>query len=384
MSIPVEKTLEEVRTDIYGDVNEVQDEYASQGFLPVRLNLNKGVVRGIIEIFSRGIHQVYTFLASILSQAFPFGSTDEWLDMHCAQVDVTRKPASKALGVVYFMRAGSTGNVAIAAGRVMRTLTDGQGNVYRFVTTEDVVLPDGATEVSAAAEAEEYGQASNVSAGQISEIVTTIPGVDSVENRTDWLTSEGADKEDNNSLEYRYELKWKSNNGVTKYAYEEWALDVTGVVAAKIGDNHPRGQGTVDVVVKGTAGVPTQALIDSVDAAVAQEIPINDDVLVKGPTPVTVDIDAELELIYGDPAGIIAGAEERIDALFIKSSVIEDIDEIKIGEDLTLDRLRFVLMAIPGVKKINWTAPAADTQIAEDGLAVRGTLNITTVWATEE
>lgn len=62
----------------------------------------------------------------------------------------------------------------------------------------------------------------------------------------------------------RYRLQWAANNGCTKYAYKAWALSVPGVSSVEILDQHPRGQGTVDVVVRGSAVLPTEALLERV------------------------------------------------------------------------------------------------------------------------
>ncbi|MBI4621032.1 MAG: baseplate J/gp47 family protein [Desulfobacterales bacterium] len=384
MSIPISKTLDEIRTELYDRINDVQDEYAAKGWLPNRLSLNKGVARGLIEIWAWGLYQLYQFLMTIFSQAFPETATGLWLDLHCSMVDVSRKATTKAKGNVWFMRTGSTGNVSIPAGRIVKTKPDGEGNIYRFVTTESAVLPDGGTEVSVAVESEEYGQGANVTAGQISEISTTIPGVDSVENRSDWLESEGADAETDDRLRERYSLKWMENNGVTKYAYMSWALGVTGVVAVKIADQHPRGQGTVDIIIKGTAGIPTQDLLDSVETVIAGKAPINDDYLVKAPTGLNVTIDAELELVSGSESGILADAENRLRAMFEDPSPVPDVNPLQIGEDLTMDRLVSVIMAVEGIKKINWTSPIADIQVDDDDLAVLNSLNLTATWSSEE
>ncbi len=47
-------------------------------------------------------------------------------------------------------------------------------------------------------------------------------------------------------------------------------------------DQHPRGQGTVDVIVRGSAGVPTQTVVDAVAAVIEQHRHQNDDVAVGG------------------------------------------------------------------------------------------------------
>lgn len=50
----VSRTIEEVRASVFGHVESVQDALAAGGYLPARLNLNKGVVRGLLEIFCWG------------------------------------------------------------------------------------------------------------------------------------------------------------------------------------------------------------------------------------------------------------------------------------------------------------------------------------------
>lgn len=382
----VSKSLDTIRQEMFDRLTAKQAEYVAAGWLPIQLNLNKGIVRGLIELWCWGLWQMYQFLALVLGQAFPDMATGLWLELHCKQVGVSRKPATKATGSVYFTRAGSVGNVPIPAGRVVRTKPDGNGHIYRYVTTSPAILPDGATEIAVAVTAEEYGGAANATAGQICEIATVIPGVDAVENRVDWLISEGASVESDDALRVRYELSWKKLSGCTKYAYEAWAREVTGVVGAKVLDQHPRGQGTVDVIVLGTAGIPTQSLLDAVTANILgtgvgdEKNPINDDVQINAPTPVNVVITAELELLGGDSAVTLLAAENRVRALFTPLPVIATIEPLGVGGDLTLDRLKWALM-LGNTKRVN--TAFADVTVPVDGLAVLVSIDLTYVWASE-
>ena len=307
MSIRLSKDIGTIRSELYARIEAVQDDYAARGWLPARLNLNKGIARGIIEIFAWGLWQLYNFLAVIHKQAIPRESTGEWLDTHAAQVDESRKSATKARGNVLFHRGDQAGNIRIPAGRVVRTLPDGKGDVYRYVTDELAVLPEGAASVAVPATAEEYGQGANAAVGQIGELVTPVEGVRGVSNAADWLTAEGADEESDASLQRRYVLAWQSQAGVTRAAYEAAALSVPGVVDVYVADRHPRGEGTVDVVIQGSAGLPTARLLEAVRAALDAAIVINHDLLVKAPEPVNVSVKAVLELLFrrrgGHPGG---------------------------------------------------------------------------------
>lgn len=383
----VSKSLDTIRQETFDYLTAKQEEYVAKGWLPIRLNLNKGIVRGLIELWCWGLWQLYLFLALVLKQAFPDTATGLWLELHCRQVGISRKEATKAKGTIYFTRAAAGGNVPIQSGRVVRTLPDGTGTIYRFITTEAAVLADGALEVAVAVEAEDYGSGANVTAGQICEIVTVIPGVDAVENRAGWLVTEGVDTEEDEPLRRRYQLAWKALNGCTKYAYEAWALEVTGVIEAKVMDQHPRGQGTIDVLIVGSAGVPTQQLLDAVTANIMgtgnkdEKYPINDDVQIMGPTPVNVNYAAELELTAGTPADIVAEAENRVRALFTVVSSVDGVLPLGVGHDATRDRLNAVAM-LPTVKRIN--TAFADVAVPAAGLAVLQSIAITWVWAGEE
>lgn len=383
----VSRTIEDVRASVFGYVETAQDSLATHGYLPVRLNLNKGVVRGLLEIFCWGYWQIYSLLQRLLQQVSPDGATGEWLDMHAAGVDVTRRPATKARGKVRFARAVETGqdtNITIPAGRIVRTLPDGTGRIFRYSTVATAVLPAGADHVDVEVEAEDYGAAANASVGQICELVTPVTGVAGVSNPTDWLVSEGADEETDASLQRRYALQWQANNGCTKFAYMAWALSVPGVTSVSILDRHPRGQGTVDIVVRGADVLPTEALLQKVREAVAPNVPINDDWLVKGPVPVAATIDGVLEYTDGDPDAITTQAENRLRALFAETSPLADVTALQIGQDLTLDLLTHTVMAVAGVKRVTWTSPTQDVLVVPaDGVARLESLALRAVRAEE-
>lgn len=383
MSTRLSKDIGDIRAGLFERIEAVQDEYASKGWLPVRLNLNKGIARGIIELFAWGLWQLYNFLAVVHKQAIPLQATGDWLDTHAAQVDENRKPATKARGSVLFWRGDGTGNIRIPAGRIVRTQPDGKGDIYRYVTDELAVLPDGAASVAVPATAEEYGQGANAAAGQICELVTPVEGISRVSNAADWLLEEGADAESDVALRRRYVLAWQSQAGITRAAYEAAALSVPGVVDVYVADQHPRGEGTVDVIVQGAAGMPTQKLLEDVRAALDAAIVINHDLLVRAPDPVKVSVRAALELISGDADAIRAEAENWVRAMF---SYGDDpaIPRFSIGKDVVRDRLASGLVGISGVKRIRWESPVEDVEIPAGGLAILDTLELTTLWAAEE
>jgi len=377
----LDKSLAEVRADIYARLDEMHAEYLAQGWLPAALSLNRGPARGLIELGNWGRHQLNQDISALIPQCFAAYAGGSWLDLHAADVLLERKPALQATGKIIFSRRATGGNVKIPAGRLVRTKPDGLGERYRFVTTEEVVLLEGELSVSAPVVAETYGQASNVTLGTICEIVTAIGGVDEVSNAADWLSSEGADEEDDESLRYRYYLRWKSISGLNKYFYEGLALSVAGVEAVKVDDRHPRGQGTVDVYIKGAAGLPTQSLIDQVTAVIEADKPQIDDFLVRSPSPVPAVLDIVLQVIDGDHESLMNQVENRLRAMFQTPLKDLGVEILGIGEDLTHSRIHHEVMKSPGIKKAEIISPAADLSVPVGGLAVLESLNVGSVAA---
>ncbi len=361
------RKISDLRSRIYGHMDISLDEYAASGHLPRRPSLNKGVLRGLIEIYAWGQYQVYRVLNRILQQAVPGTSTGKWLDVHADGVGITRLPALKAVGRIRFYRSSSAGNIPIAKNKIVRTAADSRGRYHRYVTTESGVIEAAAEYTDIVCIAEEYGAAENVAAGEITELVTPIPGVARIENYADWLINEGADIETDEQLRERYRLRMMGDSGVTKYAYAHWAMTVPGVMSVSILDRHPRGQGTVDIVVVGAAGIPTPALLAEVEKAIAPGAPINDDWMVIPPEAVDCAIVGELEYVSGDPERIIRACKDRILQLF--SPTREDDHRLGIGQDVTLDLLTWAVMSTDMIKNVTWSAPLADIPVAPAAMA---------------
>ena len=385
----VSKTLDEVRSGIFTRVEEVQDEYQAKGWLPARMNLNKGVIRGLLELVSWMFFQLYQLLEALLTQAVPLLSSGEWLDLHCDQVGVTRKAATKAKGYVRFFRSPQTPesqNIPIPSGRIVRTLPDGNGAVYRYVTLADAVVQAGQAYAEVLAESEEYGAEANAGVGQIRELATPVSGIDKVSNTVDWLTDEAASGESDEQLRIRYMYAWLSRAGVTSAAYQAAALSVKGCIEAAVSDQHPRGEGTIDVIVRGSAGIPTENLLEAVEAAINEQVVINHDLLVKSPVPVSIDADLELELYSGDEAALRLSAETFIRAMFSgDASRTGGHIPFGIGHDVVRERLAAGVITLMGVKRINWGGSLAsgDVLVPADGLAILNSTSVTAKWVSE-
>lgn len=368
----ITKSTDTIRKELFSHIDEIQEEYIQKGWLPRRMNINNGVIRGLLEIFIWGLYQLYQFLAFVLTQATPKTASGEWLDMHASGVDLERKKATKTIGNIIFTRLdGANGNIKIPAGKIVRTPVDSSGRQYRFVTQAEAIMHADNDICTVSVISEDYGSNSNVTAGLIREIITPIQGIASVTNNADWLLQEGADTETDSQLLQRYILQWRAQAGVTAASYAFAALSVAGVQDVKIFDQHPRGQGTVDIVVLGTSGEPTDQLIAEVEKAVASAIVINDDVLVKKVSSVAVAIAITVEYYSGSEATLKAAVETGI-----REQILSGAGKT-IGADFIQAKVISSVINLSGIKRIVWNNPSADIEIASDEIVSIESIEIT-------
>jgi len=149
-------------------------------------------------------------------------------------------------------------------------------------------------------------------------------------------------------------------------------------VDVAVDDRFPRGQGTVDVIITGSAGAPSQDLIDEVQAYLETRKPITDNVLVRGPETVTVDFDLTLHLPrYEGEAAVVEGQARRvIQALFLQDEEL-GVPVLGIGESLYQARLIGLLMQVEHVRNVVITSPTHDVILSPGQLASMGTVNVT-------
>ena len=117
--------------------------------------------------------------------------------------------------------------------------------------------------------------------------------------------------------------------------------------------------------------------------AIAPNTPVNDDWLVKGPTPVAVTLSGVLTYVTGDPELLVSSAANRLRGLFADKSAYAEIRPLQIGQDVTLSLLTHVVMGVDGVKSVRWTTPVADIVVDKSGMAVLESLSLSAVQAEE-
>ncbi len=195
-------------------------------------------------------------LVHLLKSRFPQTAKDKDLDL-CGEEDgVPKKDADYSIQKIKIIGTPGTN---IYKDRIVCTPATEERKSIEFLILEDVNI-QGNGEVTVNAKCTEPGSIGNVSIGEINILAKSISGVTSISNIE--VVKYGVNVEDDNS--YRERILQKARTPATsgnKYHYLNWAMEVTGVGAAKIFSS----AGVVKVViVDSNKHAATKQLIEDV------------------------------------------------------------------------------------------------------------------------
>ena len=354
-----------------------------------------GIWRTLTEVAMQGIEWLWDELVEIVPQGYRAYAEGLWLDLAHDDLDLPRLEELKTEGTLRFVRAsGASGNIAIPSLASITTQVGSDGVKLRYFVQEQTMLEDGETYVDVPVEAEYAGARYNVGTGYITELETPLVGIGSVSNRSDWITTEGRDAELDEAYRTRGDNRWPQlSRGATADAYRGWALDA-GASGVTVDDQHPRGPGTVDVVITGPSGMPSAALVDQVQAYIDDgRRPQCADVLVMAPTE--VEISGSL-LVTAHPdtdddrlEEMQAEAEARIEAFFYGAAAGElaageaAVSALGPGDDFALGRLTTLVGRVEDLYDVEAPGGQASVAITPYQLAVLGEFPVTVERAEE-
>lgn len=373
------KTFDELRLSAFDRLKTAASKITN-------LNIG-GVFRTLLELAMQGLADLYTLLFDIVPKGYLMNATGKWLELKGEELGLFKKEDQKAEGYVIFGRSDASGNKMIPAGSIVKTDMTPSGEELRYFTTTDTICNSGILEVMVPVISEFTGVKYNVGEGIIKNIVTHVPGFDYVRNAASWLTKEGSDLEDDESFRQRCQLRWNElSYGGTKLAYESWAWAVPGVIDVLVSPL-ARGDGTVDVIILSTSGLPTVELINSVQAIINERKPLCTNVLVKGPVAQTINISLTVDLKPDSVLDIdvVSSIVQQYVNAYFGQGVISGINRLGIGKDLILLQLAAILKNIyADIINVRFTLPAGDVVIESHKIAALGTLSITVTKVVEE
>lgn len=262
-------------------MEDIREELEEEGF--VITNFNKGgIFYTLVRIMVYVYWQILVLAREIVNSCFMKHTSGDWADIKAADYGKYRKEAKKARGYVTVYRSDSSYALTVQAGHMFKTLPDAGGAERKFYALSETIIDAGEQTGIVLVEAEQPGLAYNVPTGKIVVSMIHLAGVDRVSNEKGWLLEEGTDEETDESLRERCTSSFSELASRTiEEKLKNAAESVNGVIAAEINAQHPRGQGTVDIYITGTAGEATDELLQQVSDAVENLKGNYEDYLVK-------------------------------------------------------------------------------------------------------
>lgn len=353
--------------------DELVTELKEEGFVITNFH-SGGIFYTLLMIVLRIEREFKMFLRAFLNNAFVTHASGAWLDLKATDYSKKRKKAQKAQGLVTVSRTDAEGDaVKIEKGHVFKTKKDINGEELRFFVLEATVLQQGARAVDVLVEAEMEGSRYNVPEGQITRSLTFLNGIDEITNGADWITREGSDTEDDDGLKTRTLRSWSELAArPIEDTFINAAESVPGVLFAQADCQHPRGQGTVDVIVTGTAGEATEGLLDAVREAVDKIAGPYDNILVKSSVVVPQDIE------------VVVATDDVSDDAEIKgkvASVLTELLAVRKGRkfyELTLSDINHAIRSsYTAATNVSVTTPAQDVKLDKDKVITLGAVTVT-------
>lgn len=255
---------------------------------------------------------VSLLVGTALPNTFLRFASGAWLDVFAWGVDVLRKQATSARGVLRFTRASASGALTIPAGTVVES-PELDGMTYTVATLAEAVIPEGQLVLDVPVQAVQPGAAYNLGPGYYSILAKPVPGIVSVSNGADWLTSPGADVEDDEALRLRGRNQFAA---VGQYhhdaAYKALIAEFAGIRIDYLffEKDGPRGPGTANCHVMIDSGIPPQELIEAINAHVRESgnHGHGDDMRCKAIAALPLDLAVK---VYP----VTSASEERVEAL---------------------------------------------------------------------
>lgn len=189
------------------------------------------------------------------------------LELKAWELDVQPKPAVKMQGYITFTKAEAQEEATVEEGAIVQS-TPIDGTVYRVMVLESTVIPVGSGTGKVLCEAEFEGQEFNLAAGYYSVIPEELAGIVSAVNEPNYITTLGADEEQDDEIALRLQNAFTSSG--------DWHIDdvyrsIISSVAGIRSDNvffQNTGHiepGTADALILMEVGETPQDILDALN-----------------------------------------------------------------------------------------------------------------------
>lgn len=357
--------------DKFTEANEIKEELEEAGMSPIYWE-DGGLFKTLIMIFLLIKEELLYLLRHILKNSYLATAEGVWLDLKAQDYSRTRKKPLRTVGKVTLKRNRLNGTIKIPVGYIFKTEMDSSGKEYRFIVEKEQFIQDYESTCDIEVVAEETGEEYNLPENKIVKSVQHIEEITEITNLKNWIIREGSSEEDDEQFRERVQNWWDELAQLpTGAKYRAIAMNVPGVMNCFVDDLHPRGQGTIDIILIGPSGVPSQELIDDVTKEIKKVQGPYDDIQYLKPSTQKVDIAVQVTIApFREEQTIKAAVEKAIEDL-LKTEKGKILTHIYIAEIVKR------LMSVDGVNNIVVTSPSTDISTTNKTILQLGTKTVT-------
>ena len=251
-----------------------ESEVATQGSKLSNTSAYSPFWRLITALVTKPVMWLISFISdTVLPNFFVKTAGDTWLDMLAWAVNVERKGATKAKGVILFTRIAAGGTLELPAGIVVQSSAI-NGHIYQLVTTTPATFADGLLQLEVPVEAQEVGSGYNLAPGYYAILPVPLAGIAQVVNADGWLIAPGADPEPDEQLRLRVRNQFSAvNQWHTDAVYRAMISAFPGVRPDGVYFLHgaPRGPGSANAYVLFDADVPAATYLEQINAHISDQ-----------------------------------------------------------------------------------------------------------------
>ena len=251
-----------------------ESEVAAQGSKLSNTSAYSPFWRLITALVTKPVLWLISFISdTVLPNFFVKTAGDTWLDMLAWAVNVERKGATKATGMMLFTRIAAGGTLELPAGIVVQSAAI-NGHIYQMVTTTPATFADGLLQLEIPVEAQEEGSGYNLAPGYYAILPVPLAGIAQVVNTDGWLIAPGADPEPDDQLRLRVRNQFSAvNQWHTDAVYRAMISAFPGVRPDGVYFLHgaPRGPGSANAYVLFEADVPAETYLEQINAHIRDQ-----------------------------------------------------------------------------------------------------------------
>lgn len=251
-----------------------ESEAAAQGSVLSNTGAYSPFWRLVTALITKPVLWLIDFISDIvLPNFFVKTAAGTWLDLLAWQVNVERKAATKARGLILFTRSNTAGTLEVPAGTRVRSVAI-NGNTYDLLTLAVAAFTDGEAQLEIEVEAAAAGSGYNLAPGYYAILPEPVAGIVQVVNADNWLTQPGADQEADDELRLRVRNQYSAvNQWHTDAVYRAMITTFPGVRPDGVYFEHdaPRGPGSANAYVLFEASAPAETYLEQINSYIRDQ-----------------------------------------------------------------------------------------------------------------